>query len=104
MDAGEHSPPQPTTRAPDSTHPEGSDAPRASRVKPSVPAAFGRFATVGASGVGVNLGMLWLLLHGPVALAAEGPFPAASAIATETAILWNYAGNELWTYHLRRLP
>ena len=103
MDAGEHSPPQPTTRAPGSTHPEASDAPRASRVKPSVPAAFGRFAAVGASGVGVNLGMLWLLLHGPVALAAEGPFPAASAIATETAILWNYAGNELWTYHLRRL-
>lgn len=73
------------------------------RPKPSAATAFVRFATVGASGVGVNLGVLWLVLHGPFDVSHGGAFPVASAIATETAILWNYAGNELWTYHLRRL-
>ena len=46
----------------------------------------------------VNLAVLW-----PVYELAGAPFPLASAIATETAIVWNYIGNELWTYHLRRL-
>lgn len=60
--------------------------------------AVGRFAAVGASGVVVNVAVWW-----PVHELAGAPFPLASAVATEAAILWNYAGNELWTYHLRRL-
>jgi dolichol-phosphate mannosyltransferase len=67
------------------------------RAKPTAPAAFARFATVGASGVVVNLAVLWLV-HGELG----AWFPLASALATEAAIVWNYAGNELWTYHLRR--
>lgn len=68
------------------------------RAKPTAPAAFVRFATVGASGVGVNLAAMWLV-HAQLGVW----FPLASALATETAIVWNYTGNELWTYHLRRL-
>lgn len=71
---------------------------RPERAKPTAPAAFVRFATVGASGVVVNLAVMWLT-HAQLGVW----FPLASALATETAIVWNYAGNELWTYHLRRL-
>lgn len=74
------------------------DASDPGRAKPTAPTAFVRFATVGASGVVVNLGAMWLV-HGQLGVW----FPLASAVATETAIVWNYAGNELWTYHLRRL-
>lgn len=90
-----HAAPPPGGDAATTTAGDGSPA----RSKPSAPKAFVRFATVGASGVLVNLGVLWVVLHGPL----DALFPVASAIATEAAILWNYAGNELWTYHLRRL-
>ena len=38
-------------------------------------------------------------LHGQLGLG----FTRSSAIATEIAILGNYVGNELWTFHHRRL-
>lgn len=60
--------------------------------------ALPRFAVVGLIGVGVNQGLLFLL-HG----VADLPLLLASALATESAILSNYAGNELYTFHLRKL-
>lgn len=78
--------------------PVARDACASGRAKPTAPAAFVRFATVGGTGVVVNLAAM-LLIHGQLGVW----FPLASAVATETAIGWNYAGNELWTYHLRRL-
>lgn len=53
---------------------------------------------MGATGVVVNVAVLWTVRG-----LTDVPFPLASAVATETAIVWNYLGNELWTYHLRRL-
>lgn len=78
--------------------PAGEAADGSARPKPTAPAAFARFATVGASGVVVNLAVVWLV-HTRLGVW----FPLASGVATEAAIVWNYAGNELWTYHLRRL-
>lgn len=66
--------------------------------KPSVLGASWRYGLVGASGVLVNLVALHLL-HIELGLG----FLRASALATETAIVWNYLGNELWTFHHRRL-
>jgi putative flippase GtrA len=68
------------------------------RAKPGAGAAFLRFGLVGAVGTLVNLGVLHLL-HNELGL----PFTRSSAVATEVAILTNYLGNELWTFHLRRL-
>ena len=56
-----------------------------------------RFALVGAGGVGVNSGMLWLLHSG-----AGLPLPAASALAIETAIWNNFLLNDLWTSNEER--
>ncbi len=56
-----------------------------------------RFALVGAGGVGVNSGMLWLLHSG-----AGLPLPAASALAIETAIWNNFLLNDLWTFYEER--
>ena len=56
-----------------------------------------RSALVGASGVGVNSGMLWLLHSG-----AGLPLPAASALAIETAIWNNFLLNDLWTFYEER--
>lgn len=67
-------------------------------MKPRAHVAMLRFATVGACGVGVNLAVV-TLLHGLAGLR----FVLASALATEVAILTNYVGNELWTFHVRRL-
>lgn len=53
---------------------------------------------VGLAGVVLNQAVLYLL-HG----AAGVPLLAASALATETAIIGNYVGNELFTFHLRKL-
>ena len=58
---------------------------------------FWRFALVGASGVGVNQGMLYLwhyILKLPVAV--------SGALAIETAILNNFTWNNLWTWRHRR--
>jgi dolichol-phosphate mannosyltransferase len=60
--------------------------------------ALPRFAAVGALGVAVNQALLFAL-HGVAGL----HLVAASALATETAIVHNYLGNELWTFHHRRL-
>ncbi len=68
------------------------------RVKPKLIVALFRFGVVGAIGTAVNLVVLELL-HGQLNL----PFTRSSAIATEVAIIGNYIGNELWTFHLRKL-
>lgn len=68
------------------------------RVKPGVFAALIRFGVIGVVGTGVNLAVL-ALLHGVLGLG----FSRSSAIATEVAILGNYLGNELWTFHHRKL-
>ncbi len=56
-----------------------------------------RFALVGATGVGVNSGMLWLLKEG-----AGFPLAAASALAIETALWNNFLLNDAWTFHKER--
>jgi len=56
-----------------------------------------RFALVGATGVVVNSGMLWLLRA-----SAGLPLPAASALAIETAIWSNFLLNDLWTFYEER--
>lgn len=57
---------------------------------------FARFAMVGASGVVVNLGALWLLA-GVLGLREV----AASAVAIEVSIAWNFALNNAITYRDR---
>jgi putative flippase GtrA len=68
------------------------------RRKPRARAAFVRFAIVGGVGTLVNL----LVLH-VLHLELGFGFTRSSAIATEVAIISNYVGNELWTFHHRRL-
>lgn len=68
------------------------------RAKRRAGPAFVRFGVVGAVGTLVNLGVLHLL-HVDLGFG----FTRSSAIATEVAILSNYLGNELWTFHHRRL-
>ena len=74
------------------------EAGRSPRAKPRWRAAGLRFAVVGGLGVLVNLAVLEVL-HGRLGVL----FAPASALATEAAIVANYLGNELWTFHLRRL-
>ncbi len=78
--------------------PSASPGPGALRAKPHVLVALVRFGIVGLVGTGVNLAVLELL-HGQLGL----PFTRSSAAATEVAIVSNYLGNELWTFHHRRL-
>ena len=68
------------------------------RVKPKLIVALLRFGVVGAIGTVVNLAVLELL-HGQLGWG----FTRSSAIATEVAIVGNYFGNELWTFHHRKL-
>ena len=68
------------------------------REKPKFFVALLRFGVVGAIGTAVNLVVLELL-HGQLGLG----FTRSSAIATEVAIIGNYLGNELWTFHHRKL-
>ena len=68
------------------------------RLKPKLIVALFRFGVVGAIGTALNLGVLELL-HGQLDL----PFTRSSAVATEVAIIGNYLGNELWTFHHRKL-
>lgn len=68
------------------------------RTKPGVLRAGVKYGIVGASGIVVNLAVLYLL-HTVLGWG----FTRSSALATETAIIWNYLGNELWTFHHRRL-
>lgn len=55
-----------------------------------------RFAAVGASGVAVNLGALWLF-----AAVLAWRDVLASATAIEVSILWNFALNNAFTYRDR---
>lgn len=73
-------------------------AQRPVRAKPGFGQGIPQYATVGASGVAVNLVMLWALFD-----LLGWPFALASAIATQIAIVTNYLGNELWTFHRRRV-
>lgn len=68
------------------------------RDKPQLRTALLRFAVVGALGTLVNLAVLELL-HGQLGYG----FTRSSAAATEVAIIGNYLGNELWTFHYRQL-
>lgn len=74
----------------------------AARAPPAAPAAIStrarllRFLAVGASGVGVNLGVLALL-----AGALRVREVLASAVAIEVSILWNFALNNAFTYRDR---
>jgi dolichol-phosphate mannosyltransferase len=68
------------------------------RVKPKLIVALFRFGVVGAVGTAVNLAVLELF-HGQLGWG----FTRSSAIATEVAIIGNYFGNELWTFHHRKL-
>ncbi len=62
-------------------------------------ARFIKFALVGASGVGVNLGLLWLLTE------TGGLFYLASAaIAIEISIITNFILNNYFTFADRRQP
>lgn len=72
------------------------DAP--GRAKPRFVVALFKFGVVGGVGTLVNLAVLEVL-HGQLGLG----FTRSSAIATEVAIIGNYLGNELWTFHHRRL-
>jgi putative flippase GtrA len=56
-----------------------------------------RFGLVGLSGVVVNTSVLWALARG-----VHLPVPLASALATETAILSNFALNDRWTFRAAR--
>lgn len=68
------------------------------RAKPKFLVALFRFGLVGLIGTAVNLGVLEAL-HGQLGWG----FTRSSAIATEVAIIGNYLGNELWTFHHRKL-
>lgn len=52
-----------------------------------------RFGLVGLSGIVVNTTILWLLIR-----FADLPLALASALATEVAILSNFALNDRWTF------
>jgi len=65
------------------------------------PAGFGRFVRyclVGASGVVVNLGVLWFLRSDDTLGKLRAP-----AVAIESAVVSNFLWNELWTFRDRRL-
>jgi dolichol-phosphate mannosyltransferase len=60
---------------------------------------FIKFCLVGASGVLVNMGLLWLLTE------VVGLFYLVSAaIAIETSIINNFILNDIWTFRDRRAP
>lgn len=60
---------------------------------------FAKFCMVGASGVGVNMGLLWLLTE-HVGL----PYLLSAAISIETSIISNFILNDFFTFHDRRSP
>lgn len=75
------------------TAPDHPASPFARLIQPFLSPRFLKFAAVGASGVVVNLGMLWLAL-GPLAMHTT----AASVLAIEVSVLSNYLINERWTF------
>src|SRR5688500_20298555 len=68
------------------------------RAKPKLIVALFRFGVVGAIGTAVNL-LVLELLHGQLGWG----FTRSSAIATAVAVIGNYFGNELWTFHYRKI-
>ena len=60
-------------------------------------ATFVKFASVGASGVIVNLGIFTILLELGMTKYI------GSALAIEISILWNFWFNNIWTFRSRRL-
>jgi dolichol-phosphate mannosyltransferase len=60
---------------------------------------FFKFCLVGASGVGVNTGLLWLFTE-RVGL----PYLGSSAIAIETSIITNFILNNYFTFRQRNQP
>jgi dolichol-phosphate mannosyltransferase len=82
----------------EATLPLTADDSALARSKPKLLSAIVRFGAVGALGTLVNLAVLYVLLD----VLGLG-FTRSSAIATEAAILSNYVGNELWTFHHRKL-
>jgi putative flippase GtrA len=65
-------------------------------IKPFFTRRFAKFGAVGATGVIVNLAVLWLLRRAGVHT------NLASAIAIEMSILSNFAINHVWTFGDRR--
>ncbi len=59
---------------------------------------FGKFCLVGASGILVNEGLLWILKQ-----FAGLPLPLASAVSIETSIITNFIFNDYFTFRDRRL-
>jgi len=60
---------------------------------------FLKFCLVGASGVGVNMGLLWLLTE-----KAGIPYLGSSAIAIEISIITNFILNNYFTFRQRNEP
>jgi dolichol-phosphate mannosyltransferase len=61
-------------------------------------ARFIKFCLVGASGVGVNMGLLWVLTE-----FAGLYYLVSAAISIETSIITNFLLNDYFTFHDRRL-
>ena len=68
------------------------------RVGRIVPAKFVIFSFVGSLGVAVHLAVLWLLFK-----VLNVDFETSQAVATLTALSSNFALNNVFTYHDRRL-
>ena len=60
---------------------------------------FIKFCLVGGSGIGVNMGLLWLLTE-----LAGLPYYISAAISIETAIISNFLLNNFFTFRDRRSP
>jgi len=60
---------------------------------------FLKFAVVGGSGVGVNMGLLYMLTR-----MFQLDVSIASPIAIEVSILTNFALNNAWTFRRRKSP
>jgi dolichol-phosphate mannosyltransferase len=67
-------------------------------IGPMVPVRFLLFSLIGGLGVAVHLVTLWLTLF-----AARAEFAVAQAVATLTAMTFNFLLNNLFTYRDRRL-
>jgi putative flippase GtrA len=64
---------------------------------PGVARRFSKFGVVGASGLGVNLTLFWLLMT-----VLDWHYLAASAASIEVALCSNYVLNNNWTFVDRR--
>ena len=60
---------------------------------------FFKFCLVGLSGVGVNMGLLWLLTE-----KAGLPYLGSAAVAIETSIITNFILNNFFTFRARNAP